>query len=171
MSRSIATVVVAASILACTTLVLEATLALGAQSPSAKTNGAGAIPRPDTSVVALKAQVTEIRAELDADGKARDHQIDEFSAYAQTIAIVSGALVGIFALGGVLATFLGYKTVARYVQDEVGRRVESSVSAVGQAEFELKSEELRSKWDAQFAELYNKFDELVRDAGGSNGGR
>ncbi len=70
-----------------------------------------------------------------------------------------------------MATFLGYKTVARYVQDEVGRRVESSVSAVGQAEFELKSEELRSKWDAQFAELYNKFDELVRDAGGSNGGR
>lgn len=113
----------------------------------------------DAKLAASRLEVERLGARLDGQQEARDRLSDSFNRDASLFTYVSGALVALLALGGVLATFLAYRGIRKYAEERVEARIEGILATrLAPVEDQMKTqfEELRSSYDAKFAELYER---------------
>jgi hypothetical protein len=128
-----------------------------------------ATPALVPGTAAAKLTVPEIRmvrmqAELDAQAEARARQADAFEAAATRIEMVNLAVaifVGLLALG---ATLLGIGIIRRFAREQVEAQSTKILQDAGTQIFETESAALRREYDTKFANLYRRFERVVREA-------
>jgi hypothetical protein len=123
---------------------------------AATANVARAADVSQAEIAQLRLEIRELSIKLEAQGEARTRQADAFNADALAITIASGIAILFITLGGVAATFFGFKFVQRQVADLVAHRVDGTIRKHGAEVFEREAGALHHAWDEKFARLYER---------------
>lgn len=106
-------------------------------------------------------RLAQVEAELDAQREARDRQADAFEAAVSQIELVNATLVAFLALAGIFTALMATRWVRDFTEKLMKDRVDQAIQKVGREVFAANSDALTTEYEAKFAQLYQRYEELV----------